>query len=130
MQLDEEGVEDLVVQAFQLKLLRGRLDQGNERIATTYAITRQFGEQEWIDLKEKVRLVRICIFVNIPQKFSKIHFSGTTKTREKNLRCRVDRKKTCLFLLLQIIFQLDIWQSNLESVRVSIDEVAGIDLLA
>ena len=59
MQLDEEGVEDLVVQAFQLKLLRGRLDQGNERIATTYAITRQFGEQEWIDLKEKVRLVRI-----------------------------------------------------------------------
>ena len=54
MQLDEEGVEDLVVQAFQLKLLRGRLDQGNERIATTYAITRQFGEQEWVDLKEKV----------------------------------------------------------------------------
>lgn len=78
LQLDEEGVEDLVVQAFQLKLLRGRLDQGNERIATTYAITRQFGEQEWVDLKEK----------------------------------------------------LEIWQSNLESVRVSIDEVAGIDLLA
>ena len=66
MQLDEEGVEDLVVQAFQLKLLRGRLDQGNERIATTYAITRQFGEQEWIDLKEKVRLIRISKLLFTP----------------------------------------------------------------
>lgn len=27
--LDEDGVEDLAVRAFQLKLLRGRLDQGN-----------------------------------------------------------------------------------------------------
>ena len=26
--LDEDGVEDLAVRAFQLKLLRGRLDQG------------------------------------------------------------------------------------------------------
>lgn len=56
MDLDEEGVEDLVVKAFQLKLLRGRLDQGNERIATTYAITRAFGQEQWVSLKDKVRL--------------------------------------------------------------------------
>merc|ERR1712193_561337 len=29
LDLDEDGVEDLAVRAFQLKLLRGRLDQGN-----------------------------------------------------------------------------------------------------
>lgn len=54
LELDEEGVEDLVVRAFQLKLLRGRLDQGNERISTTYAITRDFGPDQWLNLKEKV----------------------------------------------------------------------------
>lgn len=76
LELDEEGVEDLVVRAFQLKLLRGRLDQGNERISTTYAITRDFGPDQWLNLKEK----------------------------------------------------LELWQTNLESVRVSIDEVNSLDL--
>ena len=84
MQLDEEGVEDLVVQAFQLKLLRGRLDQGNERIATTYAITRQFGEQEWIDLKEKVSLVII----------SKLFF--TPRSRDMS-GCLILNDVHCLF---------------------------------
>lgn len=77
LDLDEEGVEDLVVRAFQLKLLRGRLDQGNERIATTYAITRDFGHDEWVSLKDK----------------------------------------------------LDLWQSNLDHVRVSIDEVQNLDMV-
>lgn len=78
LDLDEEGVEDLVVRAFQLKLLRGRLDQGNERITTTYAITRDFGHEQWVNLKDK----------------------------------------------------LDLWQTNLESVRVSIEEVHSLDLRA
>lgn len=52
--LDEEGVEDLVVRAFQLKLLRGRLDQGNERLATTYSVLREFGRDQWENLSEKL----------------------------------------------------------------------------
>ena len=52
--MDEEACEDLAVKAFQLKLLRGRLDQGNERITTTYAIKRDFTEGDWLDLKNKV----------------------------------------------------------------------------
>ncbi|CAG5087174.1 Oidioi.mRNA.OKI2018_I69.PAR.g11474.t1.cds [Oikopleura dioica] len=52
--LDEDGVEDLAVRAFQLKLLRGRLDQGNERLSTTYSIQREFGRAEWEDLAEKL----------------------------------------------------------------------------
>lgn len=78
LDLDEEGVEDLVVKAFQLKLLRGRLDQGNERIATTYAITRAFGQEQWVSLKDK----------------------------------------------------LDLWQTNLDQVRVSIEEVHHLELKA
>ena len=54
MNLDEEDCEDLAVKAFQLKLLRGRLDQGNERISTTYAIKREFGPEDWKNLKNKV----------------------------------------------------------------------------
>ena len=54
LSLDEEACEDLAVKAFQLKLLRGRLDQGNERITTTYAIKRDFTEGDWLDLKNKV----------------------------------------------------------------------------
>jgi len=76
LDLDEEGVEDLVVRAFQLKLLRGRLDQGNERIATTYAITREFGQEQWVSLKDK----------------------------------------------------LDLWQTNLEQVRTSIEEVQNLEI--
>jgi len=56
LNLDEEACEDLAVKAFQLKLLRGRLDQGNERISTTYAIKRDFTEGDWIDLKNKLDL--------------------------------------------------------------------------
>jgi len=78
LDLDEEGVEDLVVRAFQLKLLRGRLDQGNERIASTYAITRDFGQDQWVSLKDK----------------------------------------------------LDLWQTNLEQVRVSIEEVHNLEVKA
>merc|ERR1719402_91468 len=77
LDLDEEGVEDLVVRAFQLKLLRGRLDQGNERIVTTYSITRDFGHDQWLNLKDK----------------------------------------------------LELWQTNLESVRVSIDEVNNLEMV-
>ena len=54
LNLDEEDCEDLAVKAFQLKLLRGRLDQGNERISTTYAIKREFGPEDWKNLKNKV----------------------------------------------------------------------------
>ena len=54
LNLDEEDCEDLAVKAFQLKLLRGRLDQGNERISTTYAIKREFGPSDWQNLKDKV----------------------------------------------------------------------------
>jgi len=56
LSLDEEACEDLAVKAFQLKLLRGRLDQGNERITTTYAIKRDFTEGDWLDLKNKLDL--------------------------------------------------------------------------
>jgi len=56
LSLDEEQCEDLAVKAFQLKLLRGRLDQGNERISTTYAIKRDFTEGDWLDLKNKLDL--------------------------------------------------------------------------
>lgn len=56
LNLDEEACEDLAVKAFQLKLLRGRLDQGNERITTTYAIKRDFTEGDWLDLKNKLDL--------------------------------------------------------------------------
>jgi len=54
LNLDEEDCEDLAVKAFQLKLLRGRLDQGNERISTTYAIKREFGPSDWQNLKDKL----------------------------------------------------------------------------
>ena len=60
MNLDEEDCEDLAVKAFQLKLLRGRLDQGNERISTTYAIKREFGLEDWKNLKNKVSYERRC----------------------------------------------------------------------
>ena len=53
--MEEEDCEDLAVKAFQLKLLRGRLDQGNERISTTYAIKRDFGLSDWQKLKDKVK---------------------------------------------------------------------------
>jgi len=56
LSLDEEECEDLAVKAFHLKLLRGRLDQGNERISTTYAITRDFAQADWLDLKNKLDL--------------------------------------------------------------------------
>lgn len=56
LNLDEEDCEDLAVKAFQLKLLRGRLDQGNERISTTYAIKREFGPEDWKNLKNKLDL--------------------------------------------------------------------------
>ena len=94
--MDEEGVEDLVVRAFQLKLLRGRLDQGNERITTTYAITRDFGHEQWVNLKDKVKVLYLRAPAN-----DFIYF-----------------------------FQLDLWQTNLESVRVSIEEVHSLDLRA
>ena len=60
LNLDEEDCEDLAVKAFQLKLLRGRLDQGNERISTTYAIKREFGPEDWKNLKNKVSYERRC----------------------------------------------------------------------
>ena len=63
LSLDEEACEDLAVKAFQLKLLRGRLDQGNERITTTYAIKRDFTEGDWLDLKNKVRLSFPCFYL-------------------------------------------------------------------
>merc|ERR1711990_451087 len=56
LNLDEEDCEDLAVKAFQLKLLRGRLDQGNERISTTYAIKRDFAPSDWQNLKDKLDL--------------------------------------------------------------------------
>lgn len=56
--LEGEEVEELVVRSFQLKLVRGRLDEGNERVATTYSITREFGEGEWVDLKNKLEMWR------------------------------------------------------------------------
>jgi len=54
LDLDEDGVEDLAVRAFQLKLLRGRLDQGNERLSTTYSIQREFTRAQWEDLADKL----------------------------------------------------------------------------
>jgi hypothetical protein len=61
LNLDEEDCEDLAVKAFQLKLLRGRLDQGNERISTTYAIKRDFAPSDWQNLKDKVGPIMISV---------------------------------------------------------------------
>ena len=69
--MDEEACEDLAVKAFQLKLLRGRLDQGNERISTTYAIKRDFTEGDWIDLKNKVSFRADGISPSISKSFIK-----------------------------------------------------------
>ena len=82
LNLDEEACEDLAVKAFQLKLLRGRLDQGNERISTTYAIKRDFTEGDWIDLKNKVSFADISPLISDIQNFKKF----SKKSFKKNLR--------------------------------------------
>ena len=83
MNLDEEDCEDLAVKAFQLKLLRGRLDQGNERISTTYAIKREFGPEDWKNLKNKVMILRGVIIERNSTNFygSIIMFSSTFGNR-------------------------------------------------
>ena len=83
--MDEEACEDLAVKAFQLKLLRGRLDQGNERISTTYAIKRDFTEGDWIDLKNKVSFDGISPLISDVQNFKNFQ-KKFQKVFQKNFR--------------------------------------------